>query len=546
MFLFMIKYFKYIYGALMIKRISAAILCLILIITAFSGCLGNKKTGASFSMPITDEPTSLDPQIADSNSEKMIVLNCFEGLVRINSHGEIENGVAEEYYVSNDGLTYTFKLRDNAHWALFSGHKSVIGENYKDTFDINVYAEDFEFAFQRVFDEHISSPYTEFFSCIDSFSAPDRHTFIINLKYAYDGFLRLLTLPGAMPCDKEFYELTGGKYGLDAKYMLCNGAFNVSKWTEGTSIRIVKNDDYNGVNTINPASVTFYINSSDDTVFEKMLAKTYDAAFINHDNYKKLETTNADDYDSTEILDTVYTFVFNQANKYLENKNIRLAITHCLNLENISESAGGSKPAKGIVPEFCKIGDTLYRDINQGYSTEYNEALARELFEQGLLEIGASSVEVEIKCTEEYENSLKQVIQTLQKILGVKFVVSVNVMSASELTAAVSDGNYSVVFYPFTASSDSADDFLVSLSRRNLFGYNSEDFNAAIEQIKASKGNNAELINSCIAAENVLYNDAVVIPVLFGNSYFITNKKTEGIYFYSSPSNVVFMQALKK
>ena len=53
---------------------------LCVIATSFTGCFGRKKSGEAFSMPIMDEPTSLDPQIADSNSEKLVAANCYEGL----------------------------------------------------------------------------------------------------------------------------------------------------------------------------------------------------------------------------------------------------------------------------------------------------------------------------------------------------------------------------------------------------------------------------------------------------------------------------------
>ena len=52
---------------------------LCVIATSFTGCFGRKKSGEAFSMPIMDEPTSLDPQIADSNSEKLVAANCYEG-----------------------------------------------------------------------------------------------------------------------------------------------------------------------------------------------------------------------------------------------------------------------------------------------------------------------------------------------------------------------------------------------------------------------------------------------------------------------------------
>ncbi|MBQ5995119.1 MAG: hypothetical protein IJL63_04610 [Clostridia bacterium] len=527
----------------MYKRI-VSLLIVIIILLSFTSCLGSKNSGESFSMPILSEPSSLDPQIAKSNSEKMIVLNCFEGLMRINKNGELENGVAESYEVSSDKLTYTFKLRSDAHWALFSGHKDVIGENYDTAFDINVYAEDFEFAFDRLFDDYINSPYKADFSCISSYKALDKHTFQIKLNSVYDGFLSLLTLPGAMPCDRQFYELTKGKYGLDAKYLLCNGPFNASKWIEGTSVKIVRNDDYNGVNKVEPLSVTFYINSSDEVVAEKMNNNTYDAAFLSADKYNNLPDPS--DYTSEAINNTVYSLLFNLQNKYLSNKNIRLAISNCIDLTSAIESFKDSSQASGLVPPFCKIGNNAFNSSSSKGLITLNENAAKNYLEQGLLEVNASSVEIDIKCTEEFELPLKQLVQSMQKVLGVKFVVSIVSLPESELLAAVADGNYAVAFYPFTASTDRTEDFLTDVLESSALNYESEESNVIKENMKNAKGNPDGLRQACVAAERFIIGEAYIIPLIYQNSFFITNKDTQNIYFYSSPSNVIFINALKK
>lgn len=529
----------------MCKRIISLLLVSIMILTLFSGCYGKPKADKSFSAPISDEPTSLDPQIADSDSEKTIVLNCFEGLLRINEKGELESGVAESYTVSADGLTYTFKLRNNAHWALFSGHKDLLGENYNETFDINVYAEDFAFAFDRIFDEQINSPYRNVFSCVESYNATDKHTFTVKLKYADEGFLYSLTYPGAMPCDEEFYNLTRGRYGLDAKYLLCNGPFNVSKWIVGTSIRIVRNDDYNGVNKVKPTAVTFFVNPSESVIAEKMNSNTYDVAYLSKYNYESL--TDKNDYNEVSVENTVYSLIFNQSDKYLSNKNIRLAIDYATDFSITEFVSDDTADAVSIVPPFCKIGDTPY--INEDFDSllnPYNPKKAKELFEQGLLELGESSVELEIICTDEYEMFIKQTVQTLQKALGVKFIISVKSVKQSEISAIMRDGNFSVVFYPYTADSIYISEFFEEFSDSSVFNYESEEFSKLLVKIHENSGNYKQLKTLCRSAEKTLISDAVMLPAIYESSYFITSKKTDGIYFYSSGSSIYFINATKK
>lgn len=528
----------------MARKILAVTICLIIVMLSFGGCFGRPKADESFAVPILDEPTSLDPQIADSDAEKMIILNCYEGLLRVNSQGELEAGVAESYDVSDDGLTYTFNLRHDAHWALFSGHKNVIGEDYKDNFDITVYAEDFEFAFDRVFNEQINSPFREVFDCVESYTALDSFTFKIKLKYKHDGFLYSLTYPGAMPCDKEFYELCGGKYGLDAKYMLCNGAFNAYRWTEGTSIRIVRNDDYNGVNRIMPAAVTFYINPSEAVVAEKMATETYDVAFLSGDNYQNLP--NKDDFNVQEVENVVYSMIFNQSNKYLENKDIRLALVYSIDREMFAGFDENAVAANSFVPPFCTVGNKQYNALTSSKLPQYNAQKAKEHFENGLLDLGTSAVELDIKCTERYEQFIKQLVQIMQKTLGVKFVVSVSVLEQSEITAAIADGDYSIVFYPFVADTSRTDEFLASFDNNSLFNYKSELYSEALANIRRNSGSFSSLEAGCEQAEQILISDAVMLPVIYEKSYFITDEDCDGIYFYSSQYNVVFMSATGK
>ena len=335
---------------------------LCVIATSFTGCFGRKKSGEAFSMPIMDEPTSLDPQIADSNSEKLVAANCYEGLVRIMADGTIGKGVATDWNISDDGLTYTFKLRNNSHWAMFSGHKAVLGENYEDTFDITVKAEDFKFGIERTLSEQTGSADAPLFSAVKSISTPDDFTIVFNLSYADDNFLYALTNPGAMPCDEEFFNLTNGKYGLDAKYLLCNGPFHVSKWTEKTSVKLAKNNEYNGESSVSPSSVTFYINNDDSEVADKMNSVTYDVAFLSSSQFSSIE--NKKDLNSVAVQNVTYSFIFNQNDNNYRNKNMRLAFCRSCDTSSLFDSQSDISKADGIVPPSCKIGGEDYRNGN--------------------------------------------------------------------------------------------------------------------------------------------------------------------------------------
>ena len=483
------------------KRIVSVLLICILLTVSLSGCFGKTKAGKTFSMPITDEPTSLDPQIADSNAERLVISNCYEGLVTVGADGTIHNGVAESYSVSDNGLVYTFKLRQDAHWALYSGHKTLLGENYKETFDKTVYAQDFVFALQRAVDPQTGSPDAYLFSAISGAQANftgaapvsslgvqalDNFTVQITLAYADDNLLYALTSPGAMPCDEEFFNLTNGRYGLEAGYTLGNGPFHVSSWQEKTLIKMVHNEDYNGETDVKPSSLTLYYNDDASKIPEKMASGTYDAAFLSKTQFDALEDTS--DLAVQPLENTTQSLIFNQRNTSLANENLRKALCYAADLSDFSALGENIERATGLVPPYCKIGADAYRQEGQSAKLlPYNAELAKSCFEEALLELGASSVELEILCTEEDSDFIRKIVQNWQKVLGVKFVTTLKIVSQTELEAEVADGNFTAALYPLTATSVMTADFLeTAFSSDNLFGFTDVNYTSMLSKLRTS------------------------------------------------------------
>ena len=398
------------------KKILAVFLVLLCATLPLSGCFGRMQEDETFSMPVTDEPDSLDPQIADSNAERLTAVNCYEGLMAVDENGALLPGVAESYTVSEDGLVYTFTLRQDAHWALFSGHKDLLGENYTETFDSTVYAEDFVFGLRRAVDPQTGSPDAYLFSAISGardimagraavatlgVEALDSFTVRITLDYTDDNLLYALTAPAAMPCDEEFFVLTNGRYGLEPGLTLCNGPLHVSRWTEETSIRLSRNDDYRGARDVKPASLTLSYVENAQEIPERMASGSYDAAFLTQAQVDALEDTS--DLVTQSIDNITLSFLFNQSSGSLTNENLRRALVTAFSPDCVSVLGEGTVSAEGLVPPYCTIGENTYRAARGAASAlAYDESAASAYFEEALLELGVSSVEIEILCAEYY------------------------------------------------------------------------------------------------------------------------------------------------
>lgn len=218
----------------MIKKIFCCLMAAFLI-------LGLTACGADPSAiryDISEGAQSLDPQFATGETEQLVIYNIFEGLVRQLPDGKILPAAAESYEISPDGLTYTFTLKQGMTWDDGIEEPEPPEEEQKGTKKKKeiqvapVTANDFVFAFRRIFNQISPSPYAAMFASIQNagkvlsgelsadslgVSAPDVQTVRFRLENADPSFLENLSHSSAMPCSEILFNDKSGKYGSDRK-----------------------------------------------------------------------------------------------------------------------------------------------------------------------------------------------------------------------------------------------------------------------------------------------------------------------------------------
>lgn len=215
-------------------RITAAVLAAAFLL-ALTGC-GSSSSAPSFTWFVDTIPANLDPQVASAAPDVIACENLYSGLVRKKADGEIVPDLSESWTISSDGKTYTFQIKDGLTYKAVKGAST----------DHTITAEDFVFAFRRIFQPQTNSPYAVEFAALENsaavlagtadastlgVSAAGPLTLVFRLSEKDDNFLAKLTLPGAMPCDEAFFESTRGTYGLTAKTTLSSGSFYLYNWT---------------------------------------------------------------------------------------------------------------------------------------------------------------------------------------------------------------------------------------------------------------------------------------------------------------------------
>ena len=140
----------------MTKKLLAVSLTLILLLLLTACSSGGRDKQIIY--PIDKDPEFLDPQIISYDGAKNIIANCFEGLVTLGENGNIVPGCAESWKITDGGLTYTFILRRDCMWRVSPAAGALLGEDYEESFDARVTADDFVFAFRRALRPETKSP----------------------------------------------------------------------------------------------------------------------------------------------------------------------------------------------------------------------------------------------------------------------------------------------------------------------------------------------------------------------------------------------------
>ncbi len=541
------------------KKSISIILILILLCSIFSSCKEEEES-AELYYPVTEDFQSLDPQIANDNSSKLICYNCFEGLVRVDENGDIVPAGAVSWTVSEDSLTYTFKLKTDAKWYLTNTSKEEFSETdskkspLPEDFDSRVTAKDYVFGIKRAINPETGSQDSKFLAAIKNgqaiidgttaaselgVEALDDFTLRITLDYADPDILYYLTRLVAMPCNEQFFNACRGRYGLAMEYMLCNGAYIVYRWTQGTLIRLEKNSLYTGDNAAKNDRVWIYFVADSTTVPSKILNGNYDAGYISaHD---KSSFRNKNGFTMTPRNDILWGYWFNC-------KSPDFAVTE------LRQAFAGTVDTNVLTPTSFIENQTsrLFTDVlSPAFDFEptplkYTDTQAQEKYKQAASksEEISTTMTVTVLTTEDFAESVKKQIQIWQRVFGID-VKSIE-KTPEEAQKMFADGTYQIAFLPINITAGNTAEFFRTFltdSDYNITGFSNSSYDKTINSLTnfmTTQQENA-IYETC---EQTLISDGVTVPVFTEASYFITGKDFSGIYSFSK-SEVYFRNAVR-
>lgn len=533
------------------RRFLSVILAIAMLLSLAS-CSNRGDNGAIY-YSLSKSPSTLDPQYAGETQAHIVINNTFEGLVRRSSEGKIVPGIATDWSVSTDSLTYTFTLKPDTEWYCPISIKNEFGEEFYNKFSSEkLTANDFVFAMQRAVSPATNSPSAHRLFVIENaikiysggadvsslgVSAPDNNTLVIKLESPCDDFLERLTESVFMPCNREFFDAMGGRYGLSNKHILCNGPFYVSSWDGETALTIRRNNYYSGDQTVMPSLVNFDFDYNPETIGSEISIGNVSGAFLPPDSAVP---------DNSVVVqnnpNSVFGFFFNCSDAYLKNTNLRIALASSIDRSLFAQPPENSEIMDGFVPKSCSAGSLNYRSAvgDQTPKINFDTALAKDSWDSGLSELGKDKIQLTVLCPEWLDSAVRNQLQIWQKTMGISLGITIENKTPSEIRKAVNSGKYQIALTGTESAYNSAVDFLASFSNGGIFRFHGNDYGMIIDRLMTVE-NDDELLGGCYTAENYILQQAICYPLYSRSSCFVTAEDIEGIVVLDSESSVSFI-----
>jgi oligopeptide transport system substrate-binding protein len=418
---------------------------IITLIAIISSCNTNTATTESRTVFKYNESTSinsLDPAFAKDQSSIWATNQLFNGLVQMNNKLEIQPCIAKYWQVSNDGLKYTFTLRNDVYF-----HNHPLFKNGKGR---KVVAADFVNSFFRIIDETVASPGAWIFNAIDrseksgylGFEAENDTTLNIYLNKSFPPFLGLLTMQYCSVVPHEIVE----HYGKDFRNNpIGTGPFKFKLWKEGVKLVLMKNEHYferdaqgKPLPYLDAVAVSFvadkqtefldFVKGNIDFISGMDGRGSYKDEILTHEGKLNPKYASTMVLQSQPYLNTEYIGIYvdetqlnNKANS-LNDKRVRQAISHGIDrakLISYMRNNVGTPAVNGMVPQ----GLPSFSKNVKGY--DYNPTKAKQLLSEAGYDNSHPLPEIKISTTEKRLDIFEFIQRQLGEI-GVRVKLEVN------------------------------------------------------------------------------------------------------------------------
>jgi len=496
---------------------------------------GALVAGASFAQEVVynrgndTDPTTLDHHKTSTVAESNLMVDLYEGLVVYDVKAAVVPGTAESWEISDDGLKYTFKLREGAKWSN--------GDPVK--------ASDFVFAFQRLQDPKTAAPYAKMhYSIVNAeainkgekqpselgVKAVDDRTFEVTLHTATPYFLEMLAHQTGLPLHQASVEQHGDAF-VQPGNMISNGAYMLEAFTPNDKITMRKNPNFWDAANVK-VDVVNHIPFEDRSAclrrFEANEVLT--CSDIPPEQMDYMKANLGDQLRIEPYLGTYYLPVKVKKEK-LSDPRVRQAISMVIDREFLAKEIWRETMLPGyslIPPGINNYGEPVYLEYKDMDILDREDA-AKKLLEEAGVKEGQLSVELRYNTSSGHKNTMTAISDMLKNI-GISSTI-VEMEGTGYFDYMKQDGDFDITRAGWIGDYSDPQNFLFLFETDNLgFNYprwSNADYDALMQkaEVTADMTERAAILRQ---AEELFLKEVPAIPIMYYSSKSIVSSKVSG------------------
>ena len=491
---------------------------------------------------------TLDPAFSRTLQDTWVCNQLFNGLVQLDSDLNILPSIAKDWIISEDGLIYTFNLRNDIY---FHKHK-LFGKDSTRT----VVARDFTYSLNRLKDEKIAAPGSWVLNKVDSFKAVNDTVFEISLKQPFPAFIGLLSMKYCSVIPREVAEF----YGTDFRsHPIGTGPFKLKRWEENIKLVFRKNNHYfekdetgKPLPYLEAVAITFLPDKQSEFLqftqgnidFLNSLDASYKDELLTADGKLRGKYAETVDMIRGPYLNTEYLgFYLGSQTPEIQSELIRKAINFgfdrkkmMIYLRNgIGNPANGGFIPKGLPGHNPSIGFT------------YKPEKAKQLVEQFKNESGITNPEITLVTSSNYLSFCEFIQRELEKT---GLTINVDVMPEATLRSARSNGKVDMFRSSWIADYLDAENYLSIFYSKNFapdgsnyFHYKSTQFDSLYN--KAFTVTDIEKRKHLYTTmDSLVMQKTIMVPLYYDEVIRFTRKNIKGLG--TNPINLLDLRYVHK
>ena len=513
-----------------------------------AGC-GSKTDTDTFRFANDTDIVGMDSTVVDDAMSFNAITAITDGLTTVDVKGNTIPGIAKSWDVSNNGLTYTFHLR-NAKWAngdevtaqdfVYSWHRIIKNAgNY-------AYMLGSEGAAIKNADTLIDLGTTATDEQLNTLGikATDDKTVVVDLEKNVPYFVGLMSFPCYFPQNQKFVEKCGKNYATKPEYILGNGAYKMTKWIKGNKATFTKNDKYYDAKSVKTKNLEMYLVQDPKTA-----AQNFDNGKV---DYATINSTLVDKYKGKDTFKTISEgylayLICNFKADTTANKNLRHALSYAINRKDLCDNIlkDGSQPATGFVPaQLCKSPSGKDFREESGKYVDYDVKKAQEYLDAAKKELGTDTITVDLLYGTD-ESPMDTFAEYLQgsftKLKGLK-VNMVATVKKDRIYNREASGNFQIActrWAPDYADPTTFLNVLASSNSNNYGKWENAQYNSLLKQAQNETDVNKRW-NELLEAEKVMMDDMPNIPVVQTGTAALQAKNVKGLVHNTVSTPYVF------